>query len=54
MQFVKGILKGSRMLAKTIKSERVAKIDLKNSIRIEIHSCSFEVDTRLYDRCCPA
>jgi hypothetical protein len=47
MQFVKGVLKGSRMLASAIKAERVESIDLKNSIRIEVHNCSFR-STRGY------
>jgi hypothetical protein len=47
MEFTKGLLKGSRMLASTIKAERVESIDLKNSIRIEVHNCSFR-STRGY------
>jgi hypothetical protein len=47
MNFIKGILKGTRMLAATVKAERVESIDLANSIRIEVHNCSFR-STRGY------
>ena len=47
MQFVKGLLKGSKMLASAIKHERAESIDLRNSVRIEVHSCSFR-STRGY------
>ena len=51
MNFIKGILKGTKMLASTIKAERVELIDLANSIRIEVHNCSFR-STRGYTVCC--
>jgi hypothetical protein len=47
MNFIKGILKKTRMLASTIRAERVESIDLANSIRIEVHNCSFR-STRGY------
>jgi hypothetical protein len=47
MQFIKGLLKGTRMLASAVKAERVESIDLKNSVRIEVHNCSFR-STRGY------
>jgi hypothetical protein len=47
MQFIKGILRGTKMLAATVKAERVESIDLANSIRIEVHNCSFR-STRGY------
>jgi hypothetical protein len=51
MSFVKGLLKGTKMLASAVKTERVESIDLKNSVRIEVHNCSFR-STRGYTVCC--
>ena len=41
MRYVKGLLHGVPMLARTIEAERTESIDLQNRITIEVHTASF-------------
>jgi hypothetical protein len=47
LRFIRGLLRGSPMLAKTIVSETTESVTLKNRIVIEVHACSFR-STRGY------